>query len=131
MRRESVAKTPEKNAKREKRESAEADGDMQAELEKLRKEHAKVNKNWERRFEILRASLHEIKDEAFIRRKIEQQPLTLHKASIRIKERVVSPIANPEIPAVKSEGLPPLKVSLPSSEQQLIMIFSHQREENP
>ena len=104
---------------------------MQAELEKLRKEHAKVNKNWERRFEILRASLHEIKDEAFIRRKIEQQPLTLHKASIRIKERVVSPIANPEIPAIKSEGLPPLKVRLPSSEHQLIMIFSHQRAENP
>ena len=101
VRRESNAKTPEKT-KRESRESGEMSEAENAELEKLRKEHAKVNKNWERRFEILRASLHEIKDEAFVRRKIEQQPLTLHKASIRIRERVISPIT--------SEGLPPLKV---------------------
>jgi len=102
VRRESNAKTLE-NTKREKQESAEMDAETEAELEKLRKEHAKVNKNWERRFEILRASLHEIKDEAFVRRKIEQQPLMLHKASIRIRERVISPIT--------SEGLPPLKPS--------------------
>ncbi|CBY13323.1 unnamed protein product [Oikopleura dioica] len=102
VRRESNAKTLE-NTKREKQESAEIDAETEAELEKLRKEHAKVNKNWERRFEILRASLHEIKDEAFVRRKIEQQPLMLHKASIRIRERVISPIT--------SEGLPPLKPS--------------------
>jgi len=101
VRRESNAKTLE-NTKREKQEIAEIDAETEAELEKLRKEHAKVNKNWERRFEILRASLHEIKDEAFVRRKIEQQPLMLHKASIRIRERVISPIT--------SEGLPPLKV---------------------
>ena len=54
---------------------------LRAELTKTRKDFDASNKNWESRFNVLRASLHEIKDESFLRKRIEHQPLAIHTAS--------------------------------------------------
>lgn len=51
---------------------------LQIELAKTRKELESSNRNWESRFDVLRASLHEIKDESFLRRRLEHQPLAIH-----------------------------------------------------
>ena len=57
---------------------------LEKELVKARAELARVNRNWERRFTVLRASLHEIKDEAYIRKRIEALPMSLHTAKVVI-----------------------------------------------
>ena len=58
--------------------------ELEKELAKARAELARANRNWERRFAVLRASLHEIKDEAYIRKRIEVLPMSLHTAKVGI-----------------------------------------------
>ena len=58
---------------------------LEKELAKARADLARANRNWERRFAVLRASLHEIKDEAYIRKRIEVLPMSLHTAKVMCK----------------------------------------------
>ena len=55
---------------------------LEEELARARAELARSNRNWERRFAVLRASLHEIKDEAYIRKRIEVLPMSMHTAKV-------------------------------------------------
>ena len=65
--------------------SNEASGDtlkLENELAAARQELIRADRNWERRFAVLRASLHEIKDEAYVRKRIEVLPMALHTAKV-------------------------------------------------
>ena len=55
---------------------------LEEELARARAELGRSNRNWERRFAVLRASLHEIKDEAYIRKRIEVLPMSMHTAKV-------------------------------------------------
>ena len=57
--------------------------ELERELAASRAELARANRNWERRFAVLRASLHEIKDEAYIRKRIENLPMGIHTAKVK------------------------------------------------
>ena len=59
--------------------------ELEASLEKSRREIEKINRNWEKRFRILRASMHEIKNESFVRRRLEHQPMALHTAKMNYR----------------------------------------------
>merc|ERR1712106_128945 len=61
--------------------------ELEKELTKARAELARANRNWERRFAVLRASLHEIKDEAYIRKRIEVLPMSLHTAKVEYRNK--------------------------------------------
>ena len=58
---------------------------LEKDLAQARAELTRSNKNWERRFGVLRASLHEIKDEAYIRKRIEVLPMSMHTAKVNIR----------------------------------------------
>jgi len=75
---------------------------MQEELTRTRRELDALNRNWEKRFNVLRASLHELKDESFLRKRIEYQPLALHTTSYP---------AQPNAAPSDGQILPPLKSS--------------------
>jgi len=49
---------------------------------RYKKEIIRVNKAWERKFGILQASLHALKDESYLRQHLEKQHTTLHQATI-------------------------------------------------
>jgi hypothetical protein len=59
--------------------------ELEKSLEKSRREIEKMNRNWEKRFRILRASMHEIKNESFVRRRLEYQPMALHTAKMNYR----------------------------------------------
>merc|ERR1712106_292214 len=61
--------------------------ELEKELTKARAELDRANRNWERRFAVLRASLHEIKDEAYIRKRIEVLPMSLHTAKVEYRNK--------------------------------------------
>merc|ERR1712106_1189329 len=71
--------------------------ELEKELTKARAELARVNRNWERRFTVLRASLHEIKDEAYIRKRIEALPMSLHTAKVEYRNKSTNS-NNPNFP---------------------------------
>lgn len=87
--------------------SPPADGDVRAAnkriqeleqaLDKSRREFERANRNWEKRFAVLRSSMHEIKNESFIRRRLEHQPMAL--ATAKVQYRSQSQLAsNPNFP---------------------------------
>lgn len=80
---------------------------MQDELSRTRKELDALNRNWESRFNVLRASLHEIKDESFLRKRIEYQPLALHTSSYPAHDNNSSHLR--QSTEGSSHVLPPLK----------------------
>ena len=88
------------NAAKEKPDQSGGDsGDviqLEKELAKARAELSRANRNWERRFAVLRASLHEIKDEAYIRKRIEVLPMSLHTAKVEYRNQNSS--NNPNFP---------------------------------
>ncbi|CAK8690565.1 unnamed protein product [Clavelina lepadiformis] len=55
---------------------------QKAEIRTLRQRLAKSQKQWEKKFAILRASLHALKDESYIRLQLQKQAATLKYASI-------------------------------------------------
>ena len=59
--------------------------ELEKSLEKSRREIEKINRNWEKRFRILRTSMHEIKNESFVRRRLEYQPMALHTAKMNYR----------------------------------------------
>jgi len=71
--------------------------ELETSLEKSRRDIEKINRNWEKRFRILRASLHEIKNESFVRRKLEYQPMALHTAKMNYRSHSQM-AANPNFP---------------------------------
>ena len=71
---------------------------LEKELAKARAELVRSNRNWERRFAVLRASLHEIKDESYIRKRIEVLPMSLHTAKVEYRNNNMSSSNNPNFP---------------------------------
>ena len=61
--------------------------ELEKALDKARRELERANRNWEKRFRILRASMHEIKNESFVRRRLEHQPMALHTAKMNYRDR--------------------------------------------
>ncbi|XP_064614210.1 uncharacterized protein LOC135477920 [Liolophura sinensis] len=55
---------------------------MSAEILKLKKEIERIHKSWEKKFGILQASLHALKDESYVRQSLQRQAATLHHAAI-------------------------------------------------
>ncbi|KAG8443260.1 hypothetical protein GDO86_011894 [Hymenochirus boettgeri] len=56
--------------------------DQEKDLERLRRELERVNKMWEKKFDILKQSFHAIKDEMFLRQSLQRQSLSLQKVSV-------------------------------------------------
>merc|ERR1719284_1613148 len=85
---------------------------LEEELRKTQRELDRSNKNWENRFNVLRASLHEIKDESFLRKRIEQQPLAVHTTQFSEpftsgSESENEDSDNEEFPTLKTKSLRP------------------------
>merc|ERR1719436_695649 len=106
---------------------------LKEELSRSQKELEKVNRDWERRFNVLRASLHEIKDESFLRRKIEHQPLAMHTSSFpahsdsfRLNSKNISDAVSPVLPPLK----PGVVRKLTPSTQRVVNSFSPTLSEN-
>ncbi|XP_017950268.2 uncharacterized protein C10orf67 homolog, mitochondrial isoform X4 [Xenopus tropicalis] len=51
-------------------------------IEGLRRELDRINRTWEKKFEILKQSFHAIKDEMFLRQSLHRQSLSLQKVSV-------------------------------------------------
>ena len=68
--------------------------ELEKSLEKSRREIEKINRNWEKRFRILRTSMHEIKNESFVRRRLEYQPMALHTAKMNYRAEFTSKVSN-------------------------------------
>ncbi|XP_072269566.1 uncharacterized protein C10orf67 homolog, mitochondrial [Pyxicephalus adspersus] len=51
-------------------------------IERLQRELDRLNKTWEKKFEILKQSFHAIKDEMFLRQTLHRQAINLHKVSV-------------------------------------------------
>jgi len=87
---------------------------LEEELRKTQRELDRSNKNWENRFNVLRASLHEIKDESFLRKRIEQQPLAVHTTQFPGPDQneVPTPILPPLRPSLAKKSQTPIKVEL-------------------
>uniref|UniRef100_A0A8C5MYU8 DUF4709 domain-containing protein n=1 Tax=Leptobrachium leishanense TaxID=445787 RepID=A0A8C5MYU8_9ANUR len=60
--------------------------DNEKNIERLRKEIERVNKTWEKKFEILKHSFHAIKDEMFLRQSLHRQTMNLHRVSLSYLE---------------------------------------------
>ena len=62
-------------------------------------------------FSVLRASLHEIKDESFLRKRIEQQPLAVHTTQFPGPDQneVPTPILPPLRPSLAKKSQTPIK----------------------
>merc|ERR1711915_947131 len=89
---------------------------LEEELRKTQRELERSNRNWEERFGVLRASLHEIKDESFLRKRIEQQPLAVHTTQFPGQQpaqtEVPTPILPPLRPHLAKKSQTPIKVEL-------------------
>jgi len=70
---------------------------LENELAAARQELIRADRNWERRFAVLRASLHEIKDEAYVRKRIEVLPMALHTAKVEYRSKSTNS-SNPNFP---------------------------------
>ncbi|XP_053323116.1 uncharacterized protein C10orf67 homolog, mitochondrial [Spea bombifrons] len=51
-------------------------------IHRLRREPERINKMWEKKFEILKHSYHAIKDEMFLRQSLHRQAMNLHRVSV-------------------------------------------------
>ncbi|XP_069585660.1 uncharacterized protein C10orf67 homolog, mitochondrial [Ranitomeya imitator] len=51
-------------------------------IERLQKELERLNKTWEKKFDILKQSFHAIKDEMFLRQSLHRQAMNLHRVSV-------------------------------------------------
>ncbi|OCT75595.1 uncharacterized protein C10orf67, mitochondrial isoform X2 [Xenopus laevis] len=56
--------------------------EQEKDIERLRRELDRVNRTWEKKFEILKQSFHAIKDEMFLRQSLQRQSLSLQKVSV-------------------------------------------------
>ncbi|KAM4705176.1 uncharacterized protein C10orf67 homolog, mitochondrial [Rhinophrynus dorsalis] len=56
--------------------------EQEKDIDRLQRELERVNKTWEKKFEILKQSYHAIKDEMFLRQSLYRQSLNLHKVSV-------------------------------------------------
>ncbi|XP_070210551.1 uncharacterized protein C10orf67, mitochondrial-like isoform X4 [Littorina saxatilis] len=78
------SKASEKSAKGEvEAESLKmSDSKLKAEIKRLKEEIDKVHRTWEKKFTILQASMHALKDESYLRQTLQRQAATLHHASV-------------------------------------------------
>ncbi|XP_056375262.1 uncharacterized protein C10orf67 homolog, mitochondrial [Hyla sarda] len=51
-------------------------------IERLQRELERLNKTWEKKFDILKQSFHAIKDEMFLRQSLHRQAMNLHRVSV-------------------------------------------------
>ncbi|XP_077347091.1 uncharacterized protein C10orf67 homolog, mitochondrial [Lithobates pipiens] len=51
-------------------------------IDRLQRELDRLNKTWEKKFQILKQSFHAIKDEMFLRQTLHRQAINLHKVSV-------------------------------------------------
>ncbi|CAH2282263.1 Hypothetical predicted protein [Pelobates cultripes] len=82
--------------------------DQEKSIERLRRELERVNKAWEKKFEILKHSFHAIKDEMFLRQSLHRQAMNLHRVSVSYMEdgRLVAPTTR--LPAKQNFCFPTL-----------------------
>ncbi|XP_063777662.1 uncharacterized protein C10orf67 homolog, mitochondrial [Pseudophryne corroboree] len=51
-------------------------------IERLQRELERINKTWEKKFDILKQSFHAMKDEMFLRQSLHRQAVNLHRVSV-------------------------------------------------
>ncbi|KAL8615739.1 hypothetical protein ACOMHN_007492 [Nucella lapillus] len=78
------SKASEKSAKGEaENESMKmSDNRLKNEIKKLKEEIDRIHRTWEKKFAILQASMHALKDESYLRQTLQRQAATLHHASV-------------------------------------------------
>ncbi|CAD5120302.1 DgyrCDS8875 [Dimorphilus gyrociliatus] len=55
---------------------------LKAEVNRLKREMDKMQKSWEKKFAIMKQSMHALKDESYLRQNLQKQAANLHQASI-------------------------------------------------
>ncbi|XP_076464136.1 uncharacterized protein LOC143296192 isoform X3 [Babylonia areolata] len=59
-----------------------SDSRLKNEIKKLKEEIDRIHRMWEKKFSILQASMHALKDESYLRQTLQRQAATLHTASV-------------------------------------------------
>ncbi|XP_073782853.1 uncharacterized protein C10orf67 homolog, mitochondrial isoform X1 [Danio rerio] len=85
------------------REFKKAESLQKKEIERLNKQLCMSNQVWEKKFEILTQNFHAIKDEMFLRQRLQRQEAILHNASVSLMmDAPCSPLKSPADGAFKS-----------------------------
>ncbi|XP_040208448.1 uncharacterized protein C10orf67 homolog, mitochondrial [Rana temporaria] len=80
-------------------------------IDRLQRELDRLNKTWEKKFQILKQSFHAIKDEMFLRQTLHRQAINLHKVSVSyMTDGTLGPLP-PDLPVRNS--FYPLSLPLP------------------
>ncbi|KAM5158312.1 uncharacterized protein C10orf67 homolog, mitochondrial [Mantella aurantiaca] len=80
-------------------------------IDRLQRELDRLNKTWEKKFEILKQSFHAIKDEMFLRQTLHRQAMNLHKVSVSYMTDGALGSLPPDLPV--RNNLYPLNLPLP------------------
>ncbi|XP_073532607.1 uncharacterized protein C10orf67 homolog, mitochondrial isoform X1 [Phyllobates terribilis] len=75
-------------------------------IERLQKELERLNKTWEKKFDILKQSFHAIKDEMFLRQSLHRQAMNLHRVSVSYMTDGALGAAATDLPVRNNSFLP-------------------------
>ncbi|XP_040290358.1 uncharacterized protein C10orf67 homolog, mitochondrial [Bufo bufo] len=75
-------------------------------IERLQRELERLNKTWEKKFDILKQSFHAIKDEMFLRQSLHRQAMNLHRVSVSYMADGTLGAASTDLPVRNNFYLP-------------------------